>query len=914
MQKPLSESLQKLRRAQRALTRRKRRSKVRVSFRHSTGSRTSGAAKRASRQLKAGDIKPGGGTPSSRPLPPAPSSSEDVGGCFGSPPKPPRPPPKDNVREIIKHGGEKNAGEGRHRAMPPETPAQPKAPDTGNQTLSPQIEHIEAIEDTKGKAQAGKTVESSIERRPVQPASGQPRYSVFPKKTHHRRKPSVNDKLATLVKPEHSESIRRSLIQQQRLSALALSNTQPAPTTALPQKELLDLSETPLTTTKAETGTTNEPKMEARSSERTLEKFARELEEFARSTQAFERISASLSTPTTTQTHASVRTVQEFLPYRQQFQEAGLAVTSMEQKAPLKVLRRHPPQSRLGDSPLNHFGSKVPAQGISFSGTKESSSGTVIHKPRRDPMTLSVADEAPEIQEGKTTEKTPAEAVSSLNQEIYSASPSTFIKPVKLAAVQKKVIRLRPSTVFLANKPLPIAPRSPQPPSSKDTRETVAGSQSTTKPEGYQKLASSTGTEKEPLLPLSEQQQQNSMGTWSSGSKSLKGKEVDRGLVKDERSLLALPPSRTSSQTRHRIALPSKTSWGPTITTAATIRQLPTIIVKEKEYPSEKREQKILGDLDTPSFFKKGIDDVVRKLDAMEVNKRTPLASSLSSPTENKKRPSSSGNNKTPSQTQRLQKAADMRRERLDAENERSAPKPLQPQPQQQTQFIHGMVPPPLPMPPPGELGLRPRDQALSSRQNMVPRRGGSRIVQEQFGAGGMGPGMGMMPMVEDDRDISDRDVLKGLKIICAASADAEFDGLIRRETGLRLRRFLADLKTFEFLGGHQGPGRENGQGGQRVSRQRGPPELGMGMGVGGGQQQQMGQIVRRRIDMQVERESRRRSIGGTDGVSDLREVGEGKNMRESKRSTVETRASIREENRRRSFNGGVGMGVALMR
>jgi len=41
MHKPLSESLQKLRRAQRALVRRKRRSRVRVSFTHSTGSRNS---------------------------------------------------------------------------------------------------------------------------------------------------------------------------------------------------------------------------------------------------------------------------------------------------------------------------------------------------------------------------------------------------------------------------------------------------------------------------------------------------------------------------------------------------------------------------------------------------------------------------------------------------------------------------------------------------------------------------------------------------------------------------------------------------------------------------------------------------------------------------------------------------------
>ncbi|KAK4449338.1 hypothetical protein QBC34DRAFT_425756 [Podospora aff. communis PSN243] len=54
MHKPLSESLQKLRRAQRALVRRKHRSRVRVSFTHSTSSRGSKAVapKRTLRNLR----------------------------------------------------------------------------------------------------------------------------------------------------------------------------------------------------------------------------------------------------------------------------------------------------------------------------------------------------------------------------------------------------------------------------------------------------------------------------------------------------------------------------------------------------------------------------------------------------------------------------------------------------------------------------------------------------------------------------------------------------------------------------------------------------------------------------------------------------------------------------------------------
>ncbi|KAK4140306.1 uncharacterized protein C8A04DRAFT_32186 [Dichotomopilus funicola] len=55
-----------------------------------------------------------------------------------------------------------------------------------------------------------------------------------------------------------------------------------------------------------------------------------------------------------------------------------------------------------------------------------------------------------------------------------------------------------------------------------------------------------------------------------------------------------------------------------------------------------------------------------------------------------------------------------------------------------------------------------------------------------------------------EDEDINDRDVLRGLMIICAASADAEFDALVRSKTGLRSRRFLADLQSFEGLNGIQ--------------------------------------------------------------------------------------------------------------
>ncbi|KAI1865471.1 uncharacterized protein JN550_008228 [Neoarthrinium moseri] len=49
-----------------------------------------------------------------------------------------------------------------------------------------------------------------------------------------------------------------------------------------------------------------------------------------------------------------------------------------------------------------------------------------------------------------------------------------------------------------------------------------------------------------------------------------------------------------------------------------------------------------------------------------------------------------------------------------------------------------------------------------------------------------------------DDATVNDRDVLKGLQVAVRAAADDLYDALIRNRTGLRIRRFLADLKSID--------------------------------------------------------------------------------------------------------------------
>ncbi|KAK1536144.1 hypothetical protein CPAR01_09686 [Colletotrichum paranaense] len=56
-------------------------------------------------------------------------------------------------------------------------------------------------------------------------------------------------------------------------------------------------------------------------------------------------------------------------------------------------------------------------------------------------------------------------------------------------------------------------------------------------------------------------------------------------------------------------------------------------------------------------------------------------------------------------------------------------------------------------------------------------------------------------PKEQDDKEIDDRDVLRGLHIAISAACNEEVDAWIRQKTGVRIRRFLADLKAFETLG-----------------------------------------------------------------------------------------------------------------
>jgi hypothetical protein len=66
------------------------------------------------------------------------------------------------------------------------------------------------------------------------------------------------------------------------------------------------------------------------------------------------------------------------------------------------------------------------------------------------------------------------------------------------------------------------------------------------------------------------------------------------------------------------------------------------------------------------------------------------------------------------------------------------------------------------------------------------------------------------------DAHVNDRDVLRGLQVAVRAAADDFYDAYIRHKTGLRIRQFLADLKSVDVLQeGNTGPKALNGERGK---------------------------------------------------------------------------------------------------
>lgn len=714
MLKPLSESLQKLCRAQRALIRRKRRSKVRVSFTHSTSSRGSkaGQTKRSPRRLKSVD--------SQHILLAAPGPLKKQGGLRNNV----RPEKADGPYPVF---GRQDVSSSQNNLCWQPSPSEngPVVPGVGIRNrphwgIIPKVPVPSLLRPEAERLSPKATPEHALNTNPTEkPPAGntshrRPLYTVFPKPSPPRKPPGRIAQHPT-TNTIHSESVRRSIKQQHHLSSLVPSNTPSNITDVKPANGEVPVASTKSALETPASGATSQLLDQSLIQQESLEGFTREPEDYAIATGAVRK--HRVSTPSILETHVSIHTVHELLPYRRQFRDAGLAVTSADQKAPPanKNTRRYQ-DSGSKDGRLWLDGGSSSARGVLSTGTKDSTSDEVVDIFTASPVAFTRANALPRSE--VETEKTMRER-QPLSQYQQKPEP-TGAAPSKLrhSPGDIKTAQRRPSAITFKEKPLPAKPGSAP---LGVIEVTGDGSCITAKSEYTLEL----------------------------------GKKADK-------SLPAIAASRTSPQTRHGTSSLGKTNW------MYDSRPPPTTISEEKK-PSPKKHMiqvrnirqcilhqrdrvlleiqstgsKIIPPADkvkeagtvseielpetwkkavgTPSSFEKALDDVVRKLDDMRESKY-PADPEMDRIKSRRAPP------RPPSPSRRLQRAAELRRQRM------------------------------------AEAAVAPAN------------------------------------VVQEDKDISDKDVLKGLNIICAASADAELDARIQARTGLRLRRFLADLKTFESL------------------------------------------------------------------------------------------------------------------
>ena len=142
-----------------------------------------------------------------------------------------------------------------------------------------------------------------------QPARKRPHPTVDARREERKQERQEREKRFGLSDPAALDAMRRSLAQQQHLS-----------------------SKKPEKLASRAPRHRQRPRIPSRTSSkrRSLNRFSRQLEKYAEAADV--KGKAPVVTPTASESPASLHTVQPLLPYREEFQSAGLAVTSSDQQ------------------------------------------------------------------------------------------------------------------------------------------------------------------------------------------------------------------------------------------------------------------------------------------------------------------------------------------------------------------------------------------------------------------------------------------------------------------------------------------------------------------------------------------------------------------------------------------------------
>ncbi|KAI0539970.1 hypothetical protein GGR58DRAFT_523494 [Xylaria digitata] len=619
------------------------------------------------------------------------------------------------------------------------------------------------------------------------------------------RKTPNREKRFGVADPLAWDIINRSLTQQRRLSSLISTGGPVAASVTESSKRTADASS------------------RTSSQRRALNRFARELGKYADAAGAAGK--APVITPTISESKASIHTVKPLVPYKDQFLAAGLAVTSAEQtrnltsKTPSQALvrRNRPPHQHSNGSSQARKKLDPPSDGASSSTsilTSCTSSGSYVEfSPQDGSMLHAIESLVPRKANTKSKYchhtrkrllswflKKPSRKDGSINGHHIQHVKGGQIKPNDLSSAQHERRRLQHRSHRPAMQSIPETQLWPKPP--------VPAKYVISKKEPCVALTSDYCEQSDQgLHPVHEGGQYRSV---SDAKQALDDvglrikRDITRGVLPkpcpepiatiEEETEISTHPIENSIQGRcsHSTGQQER----PSVTEGLRRRPDATSsITHESSVPSLSFVARIAAS--TASTLQRALDDARRKIDDQDerVGKLPEQEDIKQGPPPIPQRDlrHHASHRALPRRPRSTEKFIYVKRNMPTVEASQSISKPLPPEPAPATQVTPEKPPDtklsqPIRKPPP----VPPPPRRLTSKRKNA--------VAELAKAEEMLRDLDVFLNDYDDADIEDRDVIKGLQVAIHAAADDLYDGYIRHKTGLRIRRFLADLKSFEDI------------------------------------------------------------------------------------------------------------------
>lgn len=601
-----------------------------------------------------------------------------------------------------------------------------------------------------------------------------------------------------MLNPLVEESLDRSISQQNRLSCIV------TPIKAKTRKSPAS------------------PSSESRQS-RALSRFTKELERYCVAASTNGKVSLAPSTPAVSESPTTLDTVTELLPYHKQFKAAGLAVTSREQIPRI-------PEAAYSQLPATHAGrvrgAKAAVMQVDGSTVTPSEQASAAQEPAAPAVFVKKDASSSDFRPIAQASQPPRPVTKSLLPSILKKNPSLaytahssrkfskdHIHPSQATPAGPLVTPLGLMDLYF-DSPQHTKPQHEQP-NERNTSMPSAVPSTVSLPID-KPLPEYPQVKRRPIPPRSERRHMENTAEWPTAGVLIHDKasppnrDEPAGTLHDEPARVKDSIS-IQSWTTVEDGLPDEPQWSPpvppkdineTMSASVTAEDKPGTLSKDgpsKNTETRQRHRCHPGH----SLYKRWIKATCMRHRAAHESLPMPttMREELETPAEDSEKPQqaeSGPNDAVPQlpvnlpplvETSSFEKALDAVISKLDAMEGRR-------------RYDRWM-------------DLEAARQALAKAEAPVratskvasPKPSSALEVELPASTTALEATSSLEEAIKpSDKDINDRDVLLGLKMAICAACDEDLDDWICTKTGLRLRRFLADLKAFDSVPRDQKP------------------------------------------------------------------------------------------------------------